>query len=117
VKFKLQVSVQEWRDSDLAAQNRITLSLDTTIVQHVDYPITLRYCSIRSTVAQQQEETDNNCKELSVGRKKPRQRWSWYFLKNFRKEAAKRIGTHSMTVTRYLLKGAIVIRVANARFG
>jgi len=69
-------------DSNLAAQNRITLSLDTTIVQHVDYPITLSEVLLDpcSTVAQQQEETDNNCKSYkSVGRKKPRQRWSWYF--------------------------------------
>jgi len=49
----------------LAAQNHITLSLDTTIVQHVDYQLSEVLLDPCSTVAQQQEETDNNCKTIS----------------------------------------------------
>ncbi len=55
---KLKVSIQEWQDSKLAAQNRITLSLDTTVVQQVDCPITLGEAlpDPRSTTLQQQED-------------------------------------------------------------
>lgn len=54
----LQVPVQEWLDCKLAIQNRITLSLDTTVVHHVDCPITLgdALADPRSTSLQQQEE-------------------------------------------------------------
>jgi len=70
---KLQVSVQEWRDSNLAAQNRITLSLDTTIVQHVDYPqlsevlLDLLYCR---TATRRRPATTARSYE-PVGRKEP----------------------------------------------
>jgi len=53
-------------------------------VQHVDYQ-SLRIATFCSTVAQQQEEDRQQLQEqVSVGRKKPRQRWL-VFLKNFQK--------------------------------
>ena len=106
---KLQVSVQEWRDSNLAAQNRITLSLDTTIVQHADYPIMLSEVLLDpcSTVAQQQEEDRQQLQgAMSQLEERTRTAVELVFLKELsRKEAAKRIGTSPMTVTRYLQKG------------
>jgi RNA polymerase sigma-B factor len=105
----LQVSVQEWRDSNLAAQNRITLSLDTTVVQQVDYPITLGEALLDpcSTIFQQQEEDRQQLQgAMSQLEEKTRTAVELVFLKELsRKEAAKRIGTSPMTVTRYLQRG------------
>lgn len=109
VARELQVSVQEWRDSKLAAQNRITLSLDTTLVQHVDCPITLGEAlpDPRSTALQQQEEDRQQLQgAMSQLEEKTRTAVELVFLKELsRKEAAKRIGTSPMTVTRYVQRG------------
>lgn len=106
---KLRVSLQEWRDSNLAAQNRITLSLDTTVVQHVDCPITLGEAlpDPRTTALQQQEEDRQQLQgAMSQLEEKTRTAVEFVFLKELsRKEAAKRIGTSPMTVTRYLQRG------------
>lgn len=106
---KLQVSVEEWRDSKLAAQNRFTLSLDTTVVQHVDCPLTLGEVlpDQRSTALQQQEEDRQQLQgAMSHLEEKTRTAVELVFLKELsRKEAAKRIGTSPMTVTRYLQRG------------
>lgn len=105
----LQVSVQEWLDSKLAVQNRIMLSLDTTVVHHVDCPITLgdAIADPRSTTLQQQEEERQQLHgAMSQMEEKTRTAVELVFLKEFsRKEAAKRIGTSPMTVTRYLQRG------------
>lgn len=106
---KLKVSPQEWRDSKLAAQNRIILSLDTTVVQQVDCPITLGEAlpDPRSTTLQQQEEERQQLQgAMSQLEEKTRTAVELVFLKELsRKEAAKRIGTSPMTVTRYLQRG------------
>ena len=106
---KLRVSLQEWRDSNLAAQNRITLSLDTTVVQHVDCPITLgEALPDPRTIALQQQEEDRQQLQgaMSQLEEKTRTAVEFVFLKELsRKEAAKRIGTSPMTVTRYLQRG------------
>jgi len=106
---KLKVSVQEWRDSKLAAQNRTTLSLDTTVVQQLDCPITLGEAlpDPRSTALQQQEEERQQLQgAMSQLEEKTRTAVELVFLKELsRKEAAKRIGTSPMTVTRYLQRG------------
>ena len=106
---ELQVSVQEWRDSNLAVQNRITLSLDTTVVQHVDCPVTLGEAlpDPSSLVLQQQEEDRQQLQgAMSQLEEKTRTAVELVFLKELsRKEAAKRIGTSPMTVTRYLQRG------------
>jgi len=109
VAQKLGVSLQEWRDSSLAAQNRILLSLDTTVVQHVERPITLGEAlpDLHSTNLQQQEEERQQLQgAISQLEEKTRTAVEFVFLNEFsRKEAAKRIGTSPMTVTRYLQRG------------
>lgn len=105
----LKVSLCEWLDSKLAVQNRITLSLDTTVVHHVDCPVTLgeSLADPRSTALQQQEEERQQLHgAMSQMEEKTRTAVELVFLKELsRKEAAKRIGTSPMTVTRYLQRG------------
>lgn len=106
---QLQVSIQEWLDSKLAAQNRIALSLDTTVVHHVDSPLTLGDVlpDPRSTALQQQEEDRLQLQgAMNQLEEKTRKAVEFVFLKELsRKEAAKQIGISPMTVTRYLQKG------------
>ncbi|PIG95424.1 RNA polymerase sigma factor SigF [Gloeocapsopsis sp. IPPAS B-1203] len=105
----LQVPVQEWLDCKLAIQNRITLSLDTTVVHHVDCPITLgeALADPRSTSLRQQEEERQQLQgAMSQMEEKTRIAVELVFLKELsRKEAAQHIGTSPMTVTRYLQRG------------
>ncbi|AFZ28930.1 RNA polymerase, sigma 28 subunit, FliA/WhiG subfamily [Gloeocapsa sp. PCC 7428] len=107
----LQVSIQEWLDCKLAIQNRITLSLDTTVVHHVDCPITLgeALADPRSTSLQQQEEDRQQLQgAMSQMEEKTRIAVELVFLKELsRKEAAQHIGTSPMTVTRYLQRGKV----------
>lgn len=106
---KLEVSVQEWLDSKLAAQNRTALSLDSTIAQHFDCTVTLADVlpDPRSTAFQQQEEERQQLHgAMSQLEEKTRTAVEFVFLKELsRKEAAKQIGISPMTVTRYLQKG------------
>lgn len=105
----LKVSLGEWLDSKLAVQNRITLSLDTTVVHNVDCPVTLgeSLADPRSTALQQQEEERQQLHgAMSQMEEKTRTAVELVFLKELsRKEAAKCIGTSPMTVTRYLQRG------------
>lgn len=106
---KLEIPVQEWQDSNLAAQNRVVLSLDTTFIQHVERPITLGEAlpDARSTTLQQQEEDRQQLQgAMNQLEEKTRTAVEFVFLKELsRKEVAKRIGTSPMTVTRYLQRG------------
>ncbi|MBW4450281.1 MAG: RNA polymerase sigma factor SigF [Spirirestis rafaelensis WJT71-NPBG6] len=105
----LKVSVQEWQETKLAAQNRLPLSLDATPVQYVDCQITLGEAlpCPRSTASQQQEEERQQLQgAINMLEEKPRMAVELVFLKELsRKDAAKKIGTSPMTVTRYLQKG------------
>ncbi|MBD2503346.1 RNA polymerase sigma factor SigF [Anabaena azotica] len=105
----LKVSVQEWQETKLAAQNRMPLSLDATAVNYVDCQITLgEALPCPRTIAQQQqyEERQQLQGAISMLEEKPRQAVEMVFLKELsRKDAAKNIGTSPMTVTRYLQKG------------
>jgi RNA polymerase sigma-B factor len=105
----LEVSVQEWQETKLAAQNRLPLSLDATVVHYVDCQITLGEAlpCPRSVVLQQQEEERQQLQgAISMLEEKPRMAVEMVFLKELsRKDAAKTIGTSPMTVTRYLQKG------------
>lgn len=106
---KLQISLPEWQETKLAAQNRMPLSLDATVVHYVDCQITLgeALACPRSTYLQQQEEERQQLQgAISLLEDKPRMAVELVFLKEFsRKDAAKNIGTSPMTVTRYLQKG------------
>ncbi len=106
---ELKISVHEWLEIKLAAKNAITLSLDATLVQHLECPITLGealQCP-RSNVLQQQEEDRQQLQRaMSQLEEKTRKAVEFVFLKELsRKEAAKQIGISPMTVTRYLQKG------------
>ncbi len=106
---QLNVSLQEWLDSKLAFQNRMVLSLDSTVIQHHDCQIKLADAlpDQRSTSLQQQEEERQQLQgAMNQLEEKTRKAVEFVFLKEFsRKEAAKRIGISPMTVTRYLQKG------------
>lgn len=105
----LQVSVQEWRESKMAVQNRLPLSLDATVSQMVDYPVTLgetlpdyRY------YAQQNFEEDRQQLQGALGQleEKTQAAIEFVYLRELpRKEAAYRIGVSPMTVTRRLQRG------------
>ncbi|MBH8571469.1 RNA polymerase sigma factor SigF [Nostocaceae cyanobacterium CENA369] len=105
----LRVSLQEWQETKLAAQNRMPLSLDATAVHYVDCQITLGEAlpCPRSTALQIQEEERQQLQgAISLLEEKPRMAVEMVFLKELsRKDAAKNIGTSPMTVTRYLQKG------------
>jgi RNA polymerase sigma-B factor len=109
IALTLDVALQEWLDSKLAFQNRIVLSLDSTVVQHLDCQINLADAlpDQRSTALQQQEEERQQLQgAMNQLEEKTRKAVEFVFLKEFsRKEAAKRIGISPMTVTRYLQKG------------
>ncbi len=106
---QLKVSVQEWQETKLAAQNRMPLSLDATVVNYIDCQITLGEalpCPRSSAQQQQQEERQQLQGAISMLEEKPRLAVELVFLKELsRKDAAKKIGTSPMTVTRYLQKG------------
>ncbi|HLP92200.1 MAG TPA: RNA polymerase sigma factor SigF [Nostocaceae cyanobacterium] len=106
---KLHISTQEWQETKLAAQNRMPLSLDATAVHYVDCQLTLGEvlpCPRSTTLQQQEEERQQLEGAINMLDDKPRIAVELVFLKEFsRKDAAKKIGTSPMTVTRYLQKG------------
>jgi RNA polymerase sigma-B factor len=106
---KLRVSLQEWQETKLAAQNRMPLSLDATAVHNVDCQVSLGEAlpCPRSTALQQQDEERQQLQgAINMLEDKPRLAVEMVFLKELsRKDAAKKIGTSPMTVTRYLQKG------------
>ncbi len=106
---QLKVSVQEWQETKLAAQNRLPLSLDATVVNNIDCQITLGEalpCPRTAAQQQQDEERQQLQGAIAMLEEKPRMAVEMVFLKELsRKDAAKKIGTSPMTVTRYLQKG------------
>ncbi|MFQ4142504.1 RNA polymerase sigma factor SigF [Chlorogloeopsis sp. ULAP02] len=106
---QLKVSTQEWLETKLAAQNRMPLSLDATVVNYIDCQITLGEAlpCPRSAAEQQREEERQQLQgAICLLEEKPRMAVELVFLKELsRKDAAQKIGTSPMTVTRYLQKG------------
>ncbi|WP_373528791.1 RNA polymerase sigma factor SigF [Nostoc sp.] len=106
---QLRVSVQEWQETKLAAQNRMPLSLDATAVNYIDCQITLGEalpCPRSHVLLQEEEERQQLQGAINMLEEKPRMAVEMVFLKELsRKDAAKNIGTSPMTVTRYLQKG------------
>lgn len=105
----LGVSIQEWYASKLAARNRVPLSLDATVHQQVDSPVTLgdtlldaQYLTLRNL----EEDHIQLQQALSQLENKTREVIEFVFLNQLsRKEAAERIGVSPMTVTRRIQKG------------
>jgi RNA polymerase sigma-B factor len=106
---KLRVPLHEWQETKLAAQNRMPLSLDATVVHYVDCQITLGEalaCPHNASLQHEEEERQQLQGAINLLEEKPRMAVELVFLKELsRKDAAKRIGTSPMTVTRYLQKG------------
>jgi len=109
VALEIGVTVQEWRDSKLAAKNRMPLSLDATICQQLDSPMTLgdtipdaRYQELQGL----EEDRQQLQKALNQLEEKTRQAIEYVFLHDLsRKEVAERIGVSPMTVTRRIHRG------------
>ncbi len=109
VAAKLGVSVNEWRESKLATQNRSPLSLDATISHQVDSPMTLgdtlpdaRYQNLQNL----EEDRQQLQRALNQLEDKTREAIEFVFIKDLsRKEVAERIGVSPMTVTRRLHRG------------
>ena len=106
---ELKVSLKDWQESQLALQNRSPLSLDATVEQMVDCPLTLgdmlpdsRDEALRHREEDRQqlqgamsqlEEKTQAAIELVILREIPRQ------------EVAKRIGVSPITVSRHVKRG------------
>ncbi|MDX2231355.1 MAG: RNA polymerase sigma factor SigF [Leptolyngbyaceae cyanobacterium bins.349] len=106
---QLGVSVTEWRESKMATKNRLPLSLDATVSQQVDSPMTLGDMLPDSHYQNLQileEDRQQLQRALSQLEDKTRQAIEYVFIKDLsRKEVAERIGVSPMTVTRRLHRG------------
>ncbi len=105
----LQISVKEWCEAQAADSNRQTLSLDATVGQMMDSPVTLGD-SLPDNREQQRQHLDEERQELagmiSQLEIKTQQAIEYVYIKGMpRKEAAKKIGVSPMTVTRHLQRG------------
>jgi len=106
---KLNVSLVEWRESKLAVKNRLPLSLDATVGQQIDSPVTLgdalpddRY----QTFQHLQEDRQQLQGALETLEEKTRTAIEFVYFKDLsRKEVAKKIGVSPMTVTRRIQRG------------
>nr|WP_322744498.1 RNA polymerase sigma factor SigF [Coleofasciculus sp. LEGE 07092] len=105
----LDVSLQEWLESKLAAQNRLPLSLDATVGQTVDCSVTLGETlpDSRDQALQHWEEDRQQLHgAIRQLEEKTQAAIEFVFFRDLpRKEAAKRIGVSPMTVTRHLQRG------------
>ncbi len=106
---KLHISLQEWQECKLAAQNRMPLSLDATYVNYMDYQLTLGDilpCSRTALLQQQEEERQLLQGAMSLLEDNSRIAVELVFVKELtRKDAGKKIGASPITVSRYLHKG------------
>ncbi len=106
---KLGVSLHEWREIKMAVKNRLPLSLDATIGQQVDSPITLgdtlpdaHYQNLQRL----EEDRQQLQRAMSQLEDKTRAAIEFVFFNGLsRKEVAERIGVSPMTVTRRIQRG------------
>lgn len=105
----LNVSLNEWRECKLATRNRLPLSLDATVCQQIDSPMTLgdtlpdmHYQNLQVL----EEDRQQLQRALNQLEDKTRQAIEFVFLNDLsRKEVAERIGVSPMTVTRRIHRG------------
>lgn len=105
----LKISLEEWQNSKAATQNRLPLSLDASVGQLVDNPLTLAEV-IPDTHDQNLRHLEEERQELegamSKLEKKTQAALELVFFQDMpRKEAAKKIGVSPMTVTRHIQRG------------
>jgi RNA polymerase sigma-B factor len=105
----LEVPLEEWRECKLATRNRLPLSLDATICQQIDSPMTLgdtlpdtHYQNLQVL----EEDRQQLQRAMSQLEDKTRQAIEFVFMNDLsRKEVAERIGVSPMTVTRRIHRG------------
>ena len=109
IALEIGVTTQEWRDSKLAAKNRLPLSLDATVCQQLDSPMTLGDTIPDAHYQELQvleEDRQQLQKALNQLEDKTRQAIEYVFLHDLsRKEVAEKIGVSPMTVTRRIHRG------------
>lgn len=106
---QLGISVEEWGEIRTATKNRSPLSLDATICQQIDSPVTLgetlpdmQYQTLQSL----EEDRQQIQQALSQLEEKTRSAIEFvYFSDLSRKEVAERIGVSPMTVSRRVQRG------------
>lgn len=105
----LKVSLNDWQQSKLAAQNRLPLSLEATVGQTVDCPLTLG-----DTLPDGREEALRHREEdrqqlqgaMSQLEEKTQTVIEFVFFRELpRQEAAQQIGVSPITVSRYVQRG------------
>jgi len=105
----LQVSLQDWLEAKQVSQNRLPLSLDSTVCQQTDSCTTLGETLPDPTyqVLQRLEEDRQQIQgALSQLEAKTRAAIEFVFIQGLsRKEVAKRIGVSPMTVSRRIQRG------------
>ncbi|MEB3355462.1 MAG: RNA polymerase sigma factor SigF [Synechococcales bacterium] len=105
----LGISLQEWREIKMAVRNRLPLSLDATVSQQIDSPITLgdTLPDLHYQALQRLEEDRQQLQRaLSQLEDKTRAAIEFVFFSDLsRKEVAERIGVSPMTVTRRIQRG------------
>lgn len=106
---ELGVAFSEWQEIRLATKNRLPLSLDATVCQQVDSPVTLgdTLPDAHYQILQNLEEDRQQLqKAMSQLEDKTRAAIEFVFFNGLsRKEVAERIGVSPMTVTRRIQRG------------
>jgi RNA polymerase sigma-B factor len=106
---QLGIAVEEWQESQIATQNCTPLSLDATVTQQMDSPLTLgdTLLDINYQALQRSEEERMQLHSaLNELEEKTREVIEFVFLQGVsRKDVAKQIGVSPMTVTRRIQKG------------
>jgi RNA polymerase sigma-B factor len=109
VADKLGVSTYEWGEIKSCARNRMPLSLDATVSQQVDSPMTLGETlpDLHYQVLQKLEEDRQQLQRaLNQLEDKTRAAIEFVFFSDLsRKEVAEKIGVSPMTVTRRIQRG------------
>jgi RNA polymerase sigma-B factor len=105
----LKVSLKDWQQSKLATRNRLPLSLDATVSQTVDSPMTLGEMlpdAYDEALRHREEDRLQLQGALSQLEEKTQAVLECVILRQLsRQEAAKQIGVSPMTVTRHMQRG------------
>lgn len=106
---KLNVSLDDWREAKMATINRLPLSLDATINNQSDSPLTLSDVlpdTHYQALQRFEEDRQQIQRALNQLEDKTRTAIEFVFLKDLsRKEVAARVGVSPMTVTRRIQRG------------
>jgi len=106
---ELKVSLKDWRESQLALQNRSPLSLDATVEQMVDCPLTLgdMLPDSRDEALRHREEDRQQLQgAMSQLEEKTQAAIELVILRGIpRQEVAKRMGVSPITISRHVKRG------------